>query len=335
MKISIIVAAYNVEKYIRKCLESIIAQTYKKLEIIVVNDGSTDKTLQLIEEISNYDRRVIIINKPNGGLSSARNAGLDIATGDFIGFIDGDDYIASDMYELLINNLLKTSADISICNVRRIYRNDDVSITESTSNDLVILNNREGLKALLEAKIIHNYAVDKLYKRELFDGVRYPEGKIFEDVFTTYKVFAKSKRAVYCDIAKYYYVQRANSILRNSFKEKKLEYLEAIEEMTIFINQNYQDLTDLTKFYFAYGNCGLLIELLKYNYKFPKNEFYNIGRLLTKNIRKSFITMIKTKDVSRIYKILSLCSILGYGTCKTLISNKIIMDYFYKEKELF
>lgn len=191
------------------------------------------------------------------------------------------------------------------------------------------------MRSLLEAKIIHHYAVDKLYSKKLFEGVRYPEGKIFEDVFTTYKLFAKSNRIVYCDTSKYYYVQRANSILRNSFNERKLEYLEAIKEMTNFIdNNNYKELLDYTKFYYAYGCCGLLIELLKYNYKYPKNEFNKIGQMLTQNIRKSFAVMMNDKNVSRIYKILSLCSLFGYRICKILISNKIIMNYFYKEKEL-
>ncbi|MEH7014763.1 glycosyltransferase family 2 protein [Neobacillus niacini] len=332
MKISVIVAAYNVEKYIKKCLESITSQTYKELEILVVNDGSTDKTLEEINNVSIYDERIIIINKPNGGLSSARNAGLDKATGDYIGFIDGDDYIAIDMYETLLKNMLETSADISVCKVRRIYKNH--TMIESNSNERVVLNNFEGMRSLLEAKSIHHYAVDKLYSRKLFKSIRYPEGKIFEDVFTTYKLFAESNRTVYCDTAKYYYVQRSNSILRNSFNEKKLEYLEAIEEMTLFINNNYNDLIDHTKFYYAYGNCGLLIELLKYSYKFPKNDFSRVGQLLTKNIRNGFLIMIKDKNVSKIYKLLSLCSLLGYGMCKTLISNKIIMNYFYKEKEL-
>ncbi|RHW42800.1 glycosyltransferase [Neobacillus notoginsengisoli] len=335
MKISVIVAAYNVEAYIEKCLESIISQTYKNLEIIVVNDGSSDNTLKLIKKSSSSDNRITLINKPNGGLSSARNAGLDIATGNFIGFVDGDDYIANDMYEVLINNLIKTSADISICNLQRVFKGGEVYFEKYPSGDLVILNNIEGMRSLLEANTIHHYAVDKLYRRALFDGVRYPEGKIFEDVFTTYKVFAKSNRTVYSDAAKYYYVQRADSILRNSFRKKKLEYLEAIEEMTIFINQYYKDLLEYTKFYYAYGSCGLLIELLRYNYKFPENEFYTIGKLLTRNVRKSSFIMLKTKDVSKIYKILSICSLLGYGFCKTFISNKIIMGYFYKEKELF
>ncbi|MEH7255805.1 glycosyltransferase family 2 protein, partial [Neobacillus niacini] len=257
MKISVIVAAYNVEKYIKKCLESITSQTYRDLEILVVNDGSTDKTLEEINNVSISDERIIIVNKPNGGLSSARNAGIDRATGDYIGFIDGDDYIATDMYATLLNNMLETSSDISICKVCRVYKNH--SMVESNSNEMVVLNNFEGIRSLLEAKNIHHYAVDKLYSRILFESIRYPEGKIFEDVFTTYKLFAVANRTVYCDTAKYYYVQRSNSILRHSFNEKKLEYLEAIEEMTLFIKINYKDLIDHTKFYYTYGNCGLLI----------------------------------------------------------------------------
>jgi glycosyltransferase involved in cell wall biosynthesis len=332
MKISIIVAAYNVENYIEKCLESITLQTYKDLEILVVNDGSTDKTYEKIKKLSISDERVIIINKPNGGLSSARNAGLDNATGDYIGFIDGDDYIANDMYETLLSNMQNTSSDISVCKVQRVYKNQ--SMIESNSNSIIVLNNTEGLRSLLEAKIIHHYAVDKLYRRDLFEGIRYPEGKIFEDVFTTYKLFAKANKTVYCDSAKYYYVQRANSILRNSFNERKLEYLEAIKEMNKYIDNNYTELMDYTKFYYAYGSCGLLIELLKYSYKYPNNDFNKIGEMLTNNIRNSISIMMRIKGVYKIYKILSLCSLLGYRICKILISNKIIMNYFYKEKEL-
>ncbi|OLS38441.1 glycosyltransferase family 2 protein [Bacillus sp. MRMR6] len=333
MKISVIVAAYNVENYIDKCLESIKAQTHKDLEIIVVNDGSTDNTLQKITNQSKNDNRIIIFNKVNGGLSSARNAGLDTATGEFIGFIDGDDYIAEDMYETLLSNMVETSADISVCMVQRVYKNQFVKV--SNSNKIVVLNNFEGMKALLEAKIIHHYAVDKLYSKKLFQGVRYPEGKIFEDVFTTYKLFARANKTVYCDSPKYYYVQRANSILRNSFNEKKLEYLEAIKEISTFIEREYKELVNYSLFYNAYGSCGLLIELLKYSYKYPKNDFNNIGELLTRNIRNSLLIMIKKRGSYNLYKILGVCSLFGYKICKFLISNKIIMTYFNKEKELF
>lgn len=330
MKISIIVPAYNIESYIEKCLNSIINQTYKELEIIVVNDGSTDHTPDIINRIAMIDKRIIVIHKPNGGLSSARNAGLDRTTGDYIGFVDGDDFIAEDMYELLLKNMMNTDSEISICKVQRIYKNH--FIKESDSNKQVVLNNVEGLRSLLEGTIIHHYAVDKLYNKRLFETIRYPEGKIFEDVFTTYKLFAQSKRTVYCDASKYFYVQRANSILRKSFNEKKLEYLEAVNEMAIFINENYKELSDYPQYCYAIANCALLLELLKYNFKYPQNDFNKIGTMLSRNIRNSLGVIIKNQDTIKHYKLLSIGSLFGYGICKRI--NNIIMNYLYKEKEL-
>ena len=125
-KVSVIVAAYNIQDYIVKCLESIENQTYKNLEVIIVDDGSSDNTGKLAEEFAENDNRFIIIHKENGGVSSARNRGIDIASGDFIGFVDGDDTIEVDMYEMLVNNAIKYDADISHCGYKVIENNKEI-----------------------------------------------------------------------------------------------------------------------------------------------------------------------------------------------------------------
>jgi len=188
--ISIIIPIYKVEDYIRCCIDSILSQTYKNLEIILVDDGSPDNCGSVCEEYSLKDKRIKVIYKKNGGLSSARNAGLDIASGEYIGFVDSDDWIENDMYESLYNAIIFHKADISVCG--RYIASGNKITTISDSEKAEVFTRCEALSELVldEYSGMKNFAWDKLYKKELFDNVRYPEGKCYEDIFTTYKLFS-------------------------------------------------------------------------------------------------------------------------------------------------
>ena len=221
--ISIIVPVYNVERWIGKCIDSIINQTYKNLEIILVDDGSPDNCPAICDEYAEKDKRIKVIHKKNGGLSDARNAGLEIATGEYIGFVDSDDWIEKDMFEYLADGLTKYDADISICNIINVY--NFKTIIDKANMDVVV-DKYEGLERLFSDRL-ENYAWNKLYKRDCWKGVRFPKGKNFEDVLTIYKTFERSKRIAILDEAKYHYLRRDDSISGNKDFSNRMHIYEA------------------------------------------------------------------------------------------------------------
>lgn len=225
-EISIIVPVYKVEKYLRKCVDSILAQTFTDFEVILVDDGSPDNSGKICDEYAEKDSRVRVLHKANGGLSSARNAGIEIAKGKYLGFVDSDDYIAEDMYELLYNNILKENADMSICGIYDVYEGKE-PIVKPTIEKVVSAD--EALLLILQGNIISVHAVNKLYKRELFSKVRYPEGKYHEDSFIIVDLLEQCQKVAIDSKQKYYYYHRLGSINTETFSEKQFEFIEAWE----------------------------------------------------------------------------------------------------------
>lgn len=209
--ISIIVPIYKVELYLRRCLDSILAQTYQNLEIILVDDGSPDNCGIICDEYAAKDNRIKVIHKENGGLSDARNYGLDIARGQYIGFVDSDDWISPDMYAYLLQGLLKYDADIAVCEYYNVYNKKRIATRRDEDR---VFEGGKILEALLGLKI-GNYAWNKLYKKELWCDIRYPYGQNYEDVRTTYKLFQKCRRVVGLKDAKYFYFQNNFGIVQD------------------------------------------------------------------------------------------------------------------------
>ena len=164
--ISVIVPVYNVEKYLDKCIQSIVDQTYTNLEIILVDDGSPDNSGAICDEWAEKDNRIKVIHKANGGLSDARNAGLDIATGEYIAFVDSDDYIELDFYDKLYNVIKATNCDISICNLRKVYENNNVSVNNCDTFEITEYSTTEAMSALIDDKI-RQVVWNKLYKADI------------------------------------------------------------------------------------------------------------------------------------------------------------------------
>jgi glycosyltransferase involved in cell wall biosynthesis len=204
-KISVIVPVYNVENFIRKCIDSILNQTFTNLEIILVNDGSTDNSGKICEEYAKKDKRIIVIQQKNRGQSAARNAGLDIATGDYIGFVDSDDYIASNMYEILYNSLIENNCDLSI---GRLQRSDCEEIID---NKTIKMSKYEALERSVISHVIDVEAYTRLYKRYIFNDLRFEIGKIYEDYLILSDVLLKAENIVYNGKAIYYYTIRTGS----------------------------------------------------------------------------------------------------------------------------
>lgn len=223
--ISVIVPVYNVEKYIDRCVLSILGQTHKSIEIILVDDGSTDKSGELCDKYQKLDSRVRVIHKNNGGLSSARNAGIDIANGNFIGFVDSDDYIELDMYELLYNNIIKEKADMSVCGMYDCYKSTDKLKINSYSYE--VLSKIEAIHSIFEGRISGASAVNKLYRKELFNSIRYPEGKTSEDAFVIVDILSKCSKVVMESTQKYYYYHRENSITTSKFSPRQFDVIDA------------------------------------------------------------------------------------------------------------
>ena len=236
--ISVIVPVYKVEKYLRKCVDSILAQTYTNLEIILVDDGSPDNCGKICDEYAAKDSRIKVIHQQNGGLSAARNAGLDIATGDFIGFVDSDDYIAPEMYERLLSSLQMVNAEISVCNFQKVDEfGDIISTTERVENSS--LTNREILHKLQEENgICYVIVCNKIFLKDLFEGVRFPEGKKCEDNFIIHRIYYSCNLIVTIDSVLYYYVQRANSIMNNMLSYGCFDEIEGFLARLHFYNDN-------------------------------------------------------------------------------------------------
>lgn len=236
--ISVIVPVYNVEKYLTRCVESIRKQTYSNLEIILVDDGSPDECPRMCDQFVRDDARIKVIHKPNGGLSDARNAGIEAASGAYIGFVDSDDYIHPKMYMELWKSLKAEQADIAVCGVKKVFDGSG-DMPDQSGNTARVYSGREAVANIFEASMYLQSVVawNKLYRRELFSDVRYPVGKIHEDEFTTYELFYKSDKVVYNTGIYYYYYQRADSIMG----ERKISFssdgLEAYEQMADFFEK--------------------------------------------------------------------------------------------------
>lgn len=227
--ISVIVPVYNVEKYLPKCVESLMAQTWKNLEIILVDDGSPDNSWSIMQEYARRDSRVRPLRQKNGGLSAARNAGVDAAKGEYIGFLDGDDYLAPETYELLYRAMMKYDAQISICSFEYVDEYGNVLPTNSPMTREEVLTREEALNRLGGDKNWYYVtAPNRLYRRELFDKVRFPLGKIHEDEYTAHLFYWQCERVAIVPRNLYYYVQHGSGIMGTPSVRKTLNYVDAV-----------------------------------------------------------------------------------------------------------
>lgn len=230
--ISVIIPAYNAEKTIERCLNSVINQTYNNLEIIVVNDGSTDNTETVVKSLAAVDGRVRLITIENGGVSHARNTGIDSAKGEYITFVDSDDYIDDSMYESLLNLIKKYNVKIAHCSYKNVDENKNVISIVGNTNRIVIQNHDEAIECLIGGKLFAGGLWNKLYSSELFDGCRLDESiRINEDVLLNFILFDKIEKSAYTDNAYYNYVANLSSSTHTSnayFKYNQSLYVSKI-----------------------------------------------------------------------------------------------------------
>ena len=227
--ISIVVPLYNVEDYLKECIDSILIQSYHNLEIILVDDGSTDNSGKICDDYAKKDSRIKVIHKENGGASDARNYGIKEAKGKYIQFTDSDDFLDKDMIKTLYIDIKENNSDVSICSMY--WLKDNVKYTDATYKKMT-LSSDEAVKEILLDKNIRSYSFNKLYKKSLFDNIKYPKGRLIEDLLVIPKVFLHSSKISIIDIPLYYYRQRSGSILHNKTKESEFSYLDAVEEIS-------------------------------------------------------------------------------------------------------
>lgn len=245
--ISIIIPAYNIENYIAKCLDSLINQTYKNLEIIVVNDGSSDNTGKIIDAYSSKYENIKAIHKKNAGVSAARNSGIEIANGDYIGFVDGDDTVDEEMFEVLINNAIKYDADISHCGYKMVFPS---RIDYYYNTGILVEQDSElGLKDLLVGSRVEPGLWNKIYKKELFKDIKIDESiKINEDLLVNYYLFKEAKKSIFYDKCFYNYTLRKGSAATSKVNINKIidpvkvrkEILEDLEKDSDLYNIAYE-----------------------------------------------------------------------------------------------
>ena len=223
--ISVIVPVYKVEKYLDRCVQSIVDQTYRNLEIILVDDGSPDRCPAMCDAWAAKDPRIKVIHKENGGSARARNVGLDSATGAFIGFVDSDDFIHPEMYQYLHQILCETESDISECGY--CLTKEDAFPFEETTEEICGLTTEEALRENIRDQICRQILWNKLYKRETVGKIRMVEGKTIDDEFFTYRVLAQANKVAVSNQKLYAYRQQAGSIMHQSYSVKWLAAIEA------------------------------------------------------------------------------------------------------------
>jgi glycosyltransferase involved in cell wall biosynthesis len=272
--ISVIVPVYNTEAYLIRCLDSIIAQSYCNLEIIIINDGSSDRCPVIAEEYAKKDRRICLVHQENTGVSESRNAGTRLSHGSYLSFIDSDDFIEPDYYETLYRILSSNNADISICNKRLI----DFTVVCPFPNDIpegvTLFSGNEALTELVNDKWLRNYLWDKLFKKDLFSGIEFPKDRTFEDMAIMHKIFYRAKTIVITNEIKYNYTLREDALSSSmTICNQYHRFLAHAERVPFFKNVNRGDLA-LKEIIMALHSAMNEVPLAVFHFKTHREKEY-------------------------------------------------------------
>ncbi len=250
--ISVIVPIYKVEKYLDRCVESIVNQTYTNLEIILVDDGSPDNCPQMCDDWAEKDNRIKVVHKENGGLSDARNAGMPFVTGELVSFIDSDDWIELDMFEKMLNRMKKDNSDMVSCGVK--WVEEDGTLIRDVTSDNEVLNKTAAMKELINDRKLKQHVWNKIYKYDLIKDIPFEKGKYHEDVFWSYQVVGIAKKVSVVKESFYNYVQRSNSIMGEGFSAKRLDALDANRQRCEYMKEHFPELYDKSLYVYI-GSC--------------------------------------------------------------------------------
>ena len=324
--ISIVVPVYNVEEYLHRCVDSILLQTYRNLEIILVNDGSSDNSFAICDEFAAKDCRIKVIHKPNGGLSSARNAGIDIAEGDFLGFVDGDDFIEKDMYEKLLQACIENNVALSMCG-RYNFKEDGSTVPVFVAPGQEVWSGKQAISNLLIWNKIDSSACDKLFRKELFIDIRFPHEKVCEDVFVIPQILSNTAFLVHIGEAKYIYYQRAGSISHSVFSLSRMNMLDAHKEVSEFVKLKYPDLKKKADSFFFNAFLFLYIDFFSTS---AFNNFFYLKRTIDDLAHFNFYSILTNQYVSLRSKMLFVLIYFKmyapFKKIKVLLSNTLALQ---------
>lgn len=306
--ISVIVPIYNIGKFVEKCIETIANQTYKNLEIILVDDGSTDKSGKICDKWKEKDNRIKVIHKKNEGVSIARNTGIKEANGAYFFFVDGDDYIDLDIIENLYRSLKENNTQIAISGHYHTTYSEKVKLY---SNQNFVSEPEETMKRLLRFDDIYPVIWGKLYKREIFEQIEFPPGKINEDAAVVYLLLDRAEKVSHIDKAGYYYVQREKSIVHEEYDKAKITHIEFLEEQLHYVEKKYPNLIEYAENFFVIPlNCHVILTYrskLKEEHKILKKKLRKFMPRILRNSKMTLLT--KTRSIliayfgfSRIFK---------------------------------
>ncbi len=305
--VTVIVPVYNVENYLRKCLNSIISQSYTNLEVLLIDDGSTDTSGKLCDEYAVIDSRIRVFHKVNGGLSSARNMGLDNMTGEYIIFIDSDDYFAEDAIGDLVKAIVKYQADLSFGEVRMV---DETGATicergKKTYKE-TILTSKQTMTEICLNRLTGVSACGKLYKASLFENIRYPVGRLYEDAYTTPEIVLRSQKAVFINRTIIFWVQRSNSIMHRKVTEEDFIVFNTLENLIKLVDSNYPALHNDAVVRLVNDTFWTIMMRLVYN-----DDYLLRARKIRKRYRKYWVSALKHPGLSYGKKIQVLIALIN------------------------
>lgn len=245
--ISVVVPVYNAEKFLERCLKSIINQTYKNLEIILIDDGSTDSSGKICDDFAKCDSRIKVVHQKNAGSSIARNVALDMCTGKYITFVDSDDWVSEDYCECLYNKIIETDADVSIVKTLLVVENANgiKNVTpkkEKVKGEFVVFEKNDIVKQILTEKLLDNYILGKLYKRQFVNEIRFKENVVFEDIVYVYDVFSKAERVVYVNKECYFHLKHKEAISAICSEKNIYDYISATMHRYSLVQADFPDL---------------------------------------------------------------------------------------------
>ncbi|MCF2555219.1 glycosyltransferase family 2 protein [Faecalicatena contorta] len=280
--VSIIVPVYNVEKYLRKCLDSILKQTFHDWELILIDDGSMDRSADICKEYLGKNDRIKYFFQENGGLGHARNQGVRKAMGKYILFVDSDDFIAENMIEVLYNNIVKSDADVASCGIYNVFSQKCVAQCEQIEQ--FECSAEEAFKLLLIGKKIPGSSCNKLFRAELLDKVKFPEGVLYEDVWFHTELIQNIKK-VYVDTTPlYYYVHRADSITTRKYDSAAMAFIEAYEDTYRIVREKYPNIVREARFKLLWAYFSILDRMLQEKKYWEIDEYKKVKNYLKRNV---------------------------------------------------
>lgn len=294
--VTVIVPVYNVQEYLVRCITSLINQTYRNIEIILVDDGSTDASGEMCDYYAQSDNRITVIHKENGGLADARNAAIDIMKGDYVTFVDSDDWIEKDYVEYLINLLINNNAEISISPFFKVYENQKEIGKYTETIDVV--DNVEAIKLFLYQRKFTASAPCKMYRSDIFSSIRYPKGMYYEDMAVICQILDEVNKVVISNCPKYFYYQRENGIMHCEFNIRKMHRIKIAEEILGYISATHPELIGAAETRLFLASIQTYKDIPRKDIETKEYSEYVWKSI--KKYRKKVVTNLEAKTTTRI-----------------------------------